>query len=90
MKTPRRFYLRKSQEFYRRQEEGLAAAYRGLQDLQPGTPLPATFPSFTELAAARYTTKEDLDGASLDELQTFVGLNRREAQVVLDALAALP
>lgn len=87
--TPRRFYLRKSQELYRQQEEGLAAAYRAKQDGQPGTALPVSFPHLTELTAARYTTREDLTGASLDELVTFAGLAHRDARAVLDALGVL-
>jgi hypothetical protein len=89
IKTVRRYFLRKSQELDRRWLPSLAGAYRAKQDATPGTPLPAMFPLFAPLAAARYTTKEDLDGATLEELMTFVELNRRDAQAVLDATAAL-
>jgi hypothetical protein len=86
IKTVRRYFLRKSQELDRRWLPSLAGAYRAKQDATSGTPLPATFPFYDRLAATRYTTREDLDGATLEELMTFVGLNRREAQAVLDGL----
>jgi hypothetical protein len=89
IKTVRRYFLRKSQELDRRWLPSLAGAYRAKQDGVPGIPLPAEFPLAMQLAAVRYTTKEDLDGATLEELMTFVGLNRRDAQAVLDATAAL-
>lgn len=89
--TVRRYYLRKSQELYFRWEEGLAAAMRGRLNQVPGTPLPATFPFLTELAAALYTCVEDLDGADAGELVKWVpGItNLKDATTVLTAWAAL-
>jgi hypothetical protein len=90
VKTVRRYYLRKSQQLYLMQYEGLAAAYRSKQDGVAGTPLPVAFPFLAKLAAARYTTREDLDGADVAELMNFASLNIKEATTVLKALAALP
>lgn len=89
-KTARRYFLRKAQFYYGMQLEGLAAAYRAKQDGQPGTALPVDFPSYAKLASARYTTREDLDGADASELLRYANLNMREARAVLTALAALP
>jgi len=89
LNTPRRYFLRKAQFFYEMQLEALAAAYRAKQDAQPGTSLPLDFPSRTKLAAARYTTREDLDGADAPELLRYAQLNMREARAVLTAVAAL-
>jgi len=87
--TARRYFLRKSQELDRQWLPSLAGAYRAKQVATPGTPLPAAFPLRQKLAAARYTTIEDLRGATLNELMVFVPVNRRDAQMVLDAIAAL-
>lgn len=89
-KTARRFFLRKSQDLYFEQLEGLAAAYRAKQDGQPGTPLPVDFPHLGALTAARYTTREDLDGADVLELTRYANLSTRDARAVLTAFAALP
>jgi len=104
IRSVRRMYLRKSQELFRRQMEGLALAYLGKLAQVPGTPLPAmyaqtpgalplvAFPFLAELARAHYTMWEDLDGASNAELMLWVrGIgNLRDAQRVLSAWASLP
>ena len=103
IRTVRRMYLRKSQELFRRQMEGLALAYLGKLAQVPGTPIPAmyaqtpgalplvAFPFLAELARAHYTCWEDLDGASTVELIQWVrGIrNLRDAQRVLSAWASL-
>ena len=91
IKKPRRYYLRKSQELIARggDDEALGLAFRAKQDGEPGTPLPADFPFRTTLAKARYTTREDLDGADERELMRFTPLTIRDARAVLKALAAL-
>jgi len=87
--SARRYYLLKSQEA-RAGDDALAPAWLGKHDGASGTALPADFPSRASLAAAHYTTREDLTGASVDELATQAGLMRGDAQRVLAALAALP
>jgi hypothetical protein len=90
IRSVRRYYLRKSQALDLLWEPSLAGAYRAKQDGVPGTPLPADFPLRLQLSFRRYTTKEDLAGADVAELMNFARLNRRDAQTVLDAVAALP
>lgn len=63
--------------------------WRGKQEAQPGTPLATTFPFYTRLIAVGYTTKEDLDGATANELMSTVGLNQRDTDIVLAAFAKL-
>lgn len=88
--SARRYLLLKYQVASARFEFGLALAWLGKHDASDGTALPADFPSRETLAAAHYTTREDLTGASVDELATQAGLTRGDAQRVLAALAALP
>lgn len=71
-------------------------AWRGKQEAEPGTALPTTFPAYTKLAAAGYTTKEDLDGAwhddvwaTTNELIETASLSQREADAVKAAFALL-
>lgn len=90
IKTARRHALLKVYAHLARCEWELAAVWRSKQDARPGTALAATFPLLTKLAAARYTTKEDLDGADAGELVTNAALSRQEAEAVLRAVAALP
>jgi hypothetical protein len=69
-----------------RQEADRASVWHGLQEAEPGTPLPAEFPHRATLAAAGYTAMEDLDGADVDELVDLVGLRRAEATSVIAAM----
>lgn len=62
--------------------------WRAKQEAEPGAPLPSDFPYAERLAAAGYTTQEDLDGADEEELRCL-GFQVREAQRILAALAAL-
>lgn len=50
-----------------------------------GTPLPDDFPAKAKLEAQGYRTLESLRGATPESLRQL-GLTRREAQAVLDAL----
>lgn len=85
----RRYYLGKRLHAARGPTPGLANVWRAIQEATAGTALAAAFPCATALAAAGYTTREDLAGATVDELVDFAGLTSREAQAVLAALAAL-
>ena len=71
-------------------EPALAAAYRAKQRAVPATPLPLDFPFREALAKAQYMTKEDLTGASADELVRLAEFTLKDAQTVLNALGALP
>lgn len=83
----RRFYLLKRLAARRVcEEEGV---WISKQAEQPGAELPADFPFLSALAAAGYSTAEDLQGACVDELYESVGLAPREARAVLEAAAAI-
>jgi hypothetical protein len=70
-----------------RGEDGL---YFGLINKQAefaGTALPTSLPGYDRLIAAGYLCTEDVVGAMSDELIRVAGLNRREADAVIAALA---
>lgn len=85
----RRYCLLKSQATADDGEWGLSATWLGKQELRPGTALPLDFPLRVLLAAAHYTTAEDLEGADSAELRKRAGLNSSQAVAVFAALAAL-
>jgi hypothetical protein len=82
---PRRFYLLKRIEAARRLDDALASAWQAKQEAEPGVVLAATFPYRTRLAAAGYTTTEDVSGATTEELK-LSGFSESEAAAVLAAL----
>lgn len=88
VKRPRRYYLLQRQQCQRAEEISAAGVWRWKQERQPGTALPETFPSLTRLAAAGYTTVEDLDGADEAELEA-AEFSLRDAQWILSELAEL-
>ncbi len=88
LKSPRRYYLLHRRDALLSNQLGLAGVWRANQEAQPGTPLPQAFPRLEQLAAAGYTTKEDLDGADVVELRD-AGLSPRDATTVLAAMAKL-
>lgn len=83
--TARRFYLLLRRNAW---DEGIAAVWRAKQEAQPGTVLPDPFPARASLAAAGYTTVEDLAGATEDELIN-AGLSTHEARTALKAISTL-
>jgi len=87
--SPRRYYLLKRLEARRSQNQPLDGVWRSKQESQPGTALPTTFPFRSQLVAAGYSTAEDLDGATADELVDHVSLSSRDAAAVVAAAAAL-
>lgn len=58
--------------------------WKGKQEAEPGTPLPASFPQRARLAEFYYSTDADLDGADEEEL-TALGFSTREAAEILAA-----
>jgi hypothetical protein len=86
----RRYLLLKRRYWLEMDNRAMEGVFRGLQEAQPGNALPVTFPFRIELAAAGYSTREDLTGADQRELWTMAGLSLRDADAVLTALAALP
>jgi hypothetical protein len=89
--TPRRYYLLNRFALRDTGQVGLSSVFRGKQEAEPGTALPAELPSRDTLVAAGYIAVEDLaagalDGADAEELFRYAGLNRREAQAVIAAL----
>lgn len=87
--SPRRYYLYKSRDAADRGDGAISSLYHGKQEGEPGTALPDDFPSREALAAYRYKTKEDLEGADVDELVLNAKLSRKDAEKVLAAHAAL-
>lgn len=87
VKTTRRYYLLKRLALRRQCLE--EDAFIGKQAAEPGTALPATFPSLSVLVTAGYSTREDLDGADVAELRRATTLTKPQAEAVLAALAAL-
>lgn len=88
IRRPRRYYLLKRLVAGEFCEEHLAQVWRSKQEAQPGTVLPADFPSLSKLQLKGYTTQEDIDGADEAELAS-AGLKTNEARAVLAALATL-
>ena len=84
--STRRYYLLK-RLFLRRNclEEDV---WVGKQQAEPGVALPPEYPSLARLTELGYSTVEDLNGATSDELLDQ-GLTKREAAAVLAALAPL-
>lgn len=84
----RRYYLLKR---LAAREEGslLETHWRAEQLAQPGTDLPAGFPSKAALEAAGYVAVEDVDGADWQELEAEAGINERQAQAAIAAAAEL-
>ena len=85
--TVRRYYLLKRLAARQRcEEEGV---WISKQEAQSGTALPSDFPFRSQLVEAGYSTSEDLEGASADELFEFAELMAPEAAIVTAAAAAL-
>ena len=74
--------------FAERRDDPNADTWKHKQLAEPGDVLPPSFPWLSTLSAAGYTTVQDLDGATHRELRR-IGLNRRDADEILAALAAL-
>lgn len=95
--TPRRYYLLKAQARARDGEEGLALAWTAKQRECPGTPLPEHLVTPC-VAAAGYTTVEDIDGVGLDDdaaanrLEELIeqDIPQPEAEALLAYVATLP
>lgn len=87
----RRHRLLKRLEANRQDLPGLAATWRAKQEAtSPATALPVGFPFLSRLQSAGYTAQEDLAGADVDELETYLpDLSTSDAEAILAALAAL-
>ena len=91
-----RYCLAKEAAALARGDIPIALGWRWKREQETRTPLPATFPALTELAAMRvpYTAVEDLRGpteadwATVEELVER-GLHRKVAMVVVKAIADL-
>jgi len=89
LKSYRRYCLMKRVVATRSGETANAQLWRNKQEEQPGAALPDDFPHRSELAAAGYTTKEDIIGADDVELNDVAGLTLRAAASVIAAAEAL-
>lgn len=87
-KTARRYYLHSRRHTDAAGLGQLASVWRGKQESEPGTALPAAFPALAALSDAYYTTSEDLDGCDAAEL-VEAGLSTRDAGLVIAELAEL-
>lgn len=85
VESARRYYLLKGQAAARRYDFPLASAWHGKQLAEPGESLAEGFPLRARLASAGYVAREDLLGATVEELQQ-AGFTSREAAAVLAAL----
>lgn len=87
--TLRRYRALKARAAQERNEEGIAGAFKTKQEETPGTPLPEDFPGYDDLTVAEptaYTTYEDLDGATVDELVAINGIGKATANKILAAV----
>jgi hypothetical protein len=84
--TTRRYYLLKRLAARRDCLEEDAWIHK--QAGEPGIDLPAGFPSRAALVAAGYSTREDVNGASVQELRRYACLSRSDAEAVIAAVAA--
>jgi hypothetical protein len=70
--------------------EAAALAWKGYRlEHASGTALPDNFPFRALLASIGYTTWEDLDGATVEELTGYTPLGTSDASSVLSSTAAL-
>lgn len=81
----RRYCLLKRQAAAEVGQTAIAAAWQAKQEAVSATSLPSTFPLLSRLAAAFYTTVEDLDGATVSELSDAGCFSIREAEQVIAA-----
>jgi len=87
--TLRRYHKLKAEAAAGRGDLGQAGALTAKHEADEGTPLPDDFPARDLLEAAKYTTIEDLDGATGDELAKVKGITLTQVAQVLAAVAAL-
>lgn len=85
----RRYCLLKRQLATVNEETAMAGLWQAKQEAESGSELPANFPLRVRLAAAFYTTREDLDGATVAELSDLGCFTTREATTILAAFTAL-
>ncbi len=85
----RRYCLLKRQLATQLEQTAIASLWQAKQEAEAGSDLPATFPLRARLAAAFYTTVEDLDGATVGELADEGCFTTREAEQVLAAAQEL-
>lgn len=86
----RRYCLMKRLYWFDLGDYALAGVWRARQEEQPGTDLPATFPFLIKLTPRGYTTREDLYGADVYELERTIPMSRSDARIVLSAFDDLP
>lgn len=87
----RRYLLLKFHAAMEMEQYALAGVWRAQLEEQAGsTPLPAGFPFLSLLQQRAYTSWEDLDGATADELGRNLELGPMDAQAILNAWKVLP
>lgn len=69
----------------------MEGVWRAAQEaVLPATPLPTNFPYLSVISIAGYTTREDLNGADVHEVERVAKISHQDAVVVIAAFAALP
>jgi hypothetical protein len=81
----RRYYLAKRHAAAELGDTALETVWQGKQEAEAGTALADDFPYLSRLAAAGYTTREDLAGADADELEEQDFTSREAAAIVAAA-----
>lgn len=89
LRSYRRYCLMKRVVANRSGEYANAQMWQNKQEATEGTELPADFPHRSALAAAGYTTKEDIIGADDVELNDVAGLTLNAGATVIAAAEAL-
>lgn len=84
-KTHRRYLFAKSRALRAQGEEAVADALDAKRRSEPGTEIPAAFPSRSAVLGAGYLVLEELDGETQSELESS-GLTPSQAALVLAAL----
>jgi hypothetical protein len=90
LRNHRRYLLMQSFDAQAVGDHGLVRALRGQQQALAGSALASSVPGYSLLIAAGYVASEDLDGATADELNTYAGLSRREAEQAFTLLGLTP
>jgi hypothetical protein len=85
----RRYYLLKRQLATELEQTAIAAVWQAKQQAESGSDLPASFPYLGRLADAFYTTRDDLDGATVEELSDQGCFSVLEANEILTAFSNL-
>jgi hypothetical protein len=89
LKRVRRYYLHKRLEAAERSDDVLASTWQGKQEERPGVLLTQSrveFPHRSKLEAVGYIAFQDVEGATVEELE-LIGRTKPEGASILAAVA---